>query len=78
MESVLTPLAKSALVPLGLRAVASSATYIRIQKKRFGECRTIQLIPNKEQDDLMEIIKSLEESGLLTKRVSTTIKNKEN
>ena len=36
MESVLTPLAKSALVPLGLRAVASSKTYIRIQKKRFG------------------------------------------
>ena len=33
------------------------------------------IISNKEMKDIMKIVKSLEESGLLTKGVSETIKN---
>ena len=42
----------------------------------FG-CGTITLvISNEEINDIMKIVKSLEESGLLIKAVSETIKNK--
>ena len=33
------------------------------------------IIPNEEINDIMKIVKSLEESGLLIKSVSKTIKN---
>ena len=36
---------------------------------------TALIISNKEMNDIMKIVKSLEESGLLIKRVSETIKN---
>ena len=39
------------------------------------EKRTILIISNEEMDDIMKIVKSLEESGLLIKVVSETIKN---
>ena len=37
--------------------------------------RTILIISNEEMNDIMKIVKSLEESGLLIKGVSETIKN---
>ena len=36
---------------------------------------TTLIISNEEMNDILKIIKSLEESGLLTKGVSETIKN---
>ena len=39
---------------------------------------TTLIISNEEMDDIMEIVKSLEESGLLIKGVSETIKNEAN
>ena len=42
----------------------------------FGSGFTAIIISNKEMDDIMKIIKSLEESGLLIKHVSKTTKNK--
>ena len=36
---------------------------------------TTLLISNKEMDDIMKVIKSLEDSNLLTKGASKTIKN---
>ena len=36
---------------------------------------TTLIISNEEMNDILKIIKSLEESGLLTKGVSKTIKN---
>ena len=36
---------------------------------------TTLIISNEETDDLMKIVKSLKESGLLKKRVGETIKN---
>ena len=41
----------------------------------FGSGNTTLIISNKEMNDFMKIIKSLEESGLLIKSVSEAIKN---
>ena len=59
MENVLKPLAKSVLIPLGLTAVAS-ATDAAIHKKMFGSGVTTLIISNKEMNDIMKIVKSLE------------------
>ena len=75
IENVLTPLAKSILIPLGITA-AASATDAAIHKKMFGSGFTTLITSNEEMNDIMKIIKSFEESGLLTKGISKTIKNK--
>ena len=78
MKSLVKPLAKSVLIPLGLTA-AVPATDAAIQKKKkkkihgFGSAALI--ISWEEMEDIMKIVKSLEESGLLIKGVSKTIKN---
>ena len=46
-----------------------------IQKKIYGSGITILMISNEEMEDLMRIVKSLEESLLLIKRIIETIKN---
>ena len=65
---------KAVLIPLGLTA-AESATDAAIYKKMFGSGKTTLIISNEEMNDIMKIVKSLEESGLLMKDVSKTIKN---
>ena len=62
-----TPSAKSVLVPLGLTEVASVVD-AAIQKKIYGLGKTTLKISTK-------IVKSLEESRLLIKGISQTIKN---
>ena len=62
------------------------ATDAAIQKKkkiigygmRFSDFAkwTTLIISNKEMDDIMKIVNSLEKAGLLTKAVYETIKNK--
>ena len=73
MKSVFTPLGKSVLVPLGL-TTAASATDAAVQKKVYGSGTTVLIFSNKEMDDIIKIVKSLEESSLSTKGVSETIK----
>ena len=68
MKNVLKPLAKSVLIPLGLTA-ATSATDSTIYKKIFGSGNTKLIISVDEVNDVMKIIKSLEESGLLIKGI---------
>ena len=63
MKSVIKPLANSVLIPLGLTAWASTADVI------------ILITSNDEMKDIMKIVKPLEDSGLLLKRVSETIQN---
>ena len=72
--TLLKSLAKSILTPLGL-AVAVSATDTSIQKKMFGCGNTALIISNEEMNDIMKIIKSLEDSVLLIKGVSETTEN---
>ena len=50
-----------------------SATNAVILKKIYGSGMTALIISNKEMKDIMKIVKSLEESGLLRKGVSKTI-----
>ena len=54
---------------------AASATDTAIHKKMFRSEFSSLIISNKEMEDIMKIIKSLEASGLLIKGVSETIKN---
>ena len=77
MKSVLTPLANSVLIPLRLSAGVSSAD-VAIQVKIYGSDTTGLMISNEEMEDIIKIVKSLEESGLLIKANSETIKNEQN
>ena len=62
------------MVLLGL-AAAASATDAAIQKKNFGSGMTALIISKKVIEDIMKIVKSLEESDLLKTGVSKIIKN---
>ena len=75
IKSVIIPLAKSVLIPLGLTAAASAAD-AGIHKKILGSGnnRTL-IISNKDMDDLIKIVKSLEDSGLLLKGVTESVQN---
>ena len=64
MKSVLTPLAKSLLLQLGLSEGMSSAD-AGIQKKIYGSGTTALIASNENMEDIMKIVKSLEELGLL-------------
>ena len=77
MKSVIKPLAKIVLMPLGLTAAASAAD-AGIHKKTLGSGlnnNTTLIISNDEMDDILKIIKSLEDSGVLLKAVSETIQH---
>ena len=72
--NVFKPLTKPFLIPLGL--TAATATDGAIHKKMFGSGTTTLILFNKEINDIMKTVKSLEESGLLIKDASETIKKK--
>ena len=76
IKSVIKPLAKSVLLPLRLTAVASAAD-AGIHKKILGSGHnnTTLIISNDEMDDILKIVKSIENSGVLLKGVSETIQN---
>ena len=75
IKNVIKPLAKSVLIPLGLTAAASAAD-AGIHKKILGSGNTTTLIiSNNEMEDIIKIVKSLEDSGLLLKRVTETVQN---
>ena len=77
MKSVIKPLAKSVLIPLGLTAAVSAAD-AGIHKKILGSghnYNTTLIISNDEMDDILKIVKSLEDSGVLLKGVSETIQH---
>ena len=63
IKNVIKPLAKSVLIPLGLTAAASAAD-AGIQKQILGSGNTTLIISNKDIEDLIKIVKSLEDSGL--------------
>ena len=74
MKNVLKPLAKSVLILLGLTATVS-ATDAAIDKKMLLSGVTTLVNSNEEMNDIIEIVKLLEESALLIKSVSETIQN---
>ena len=74
MKNVIKPLAKIVLIPLGLTA-AASATDARIHKKFLGPCHPLEsashnttlIISNDVMEDIIKVVKSLEDSALLLK-----------
>ena len=66
--------AESVLTPLVLTAVSAEDAGIH-KKKILGSRSTTPIISNDEIEDLMKIVKSLEDSGFLLKGVSKVIKN---
>ena len=85
MKSVIKLLAKSVLVPLRLKAAASAANagmHKRILgsgerplDSAFPHNNTTLIISNDEMDDILKIVKSREDLGVLLKGVSGTIQN---
>ena len=73
MKNVITPLAKSVLILLGLTAAA--AAHVGIHKKILRSGTTTLIISNDEMEHIIKIVKSLEDSGLLLKGVSEIIQN---
>ena len=77
IKNGIIPLAKSILIPLGLTAEASAAE-AGIQKKilasRHNNTTTL-IISNNEMEDIIKIVKSLEDSGLLSKGVTEAVQN---
>ena len=71
--TIAVPLAKNILAPLGITA-AASAIDAGIQKKIHGSGKTTLIISNEEMNDIMKIVKALEDSNVLLKRVTKTKK----
>ena len=74
MKNVIKPLAKRVLIPLGLTASASAAD-AGIHKKILGSGNTTLIISNEEMNDIIKIVQALEDSNILLKGVTETVKN---
>ena len=74
MENVLTSLTKNVLIPFWLSEGMLAADGA-ILKKIYRSGTTELRILNEEMEGTTNIVKSLEESGLLIKETSKTIKN---
>ena len=72
---VAIPLAKNILTPLGITAAALPID-AGIQKKMHGSGIATLIISNEEMNDVLKIIQVLEDSNVLLKGVTKTIKNK--
>ena len=70
-------LLNSVVKPLGMLGLttAASATDAAINKKILGSETTTLIISIDEMNDILKIVKSLEDSGILLKGVSETIKD---
>ena len=74
MKNAHIPLAKYVLLPVGVTA-ATSGSDAAIKKKMFRSGMATLIFSNEELGDIMKIVKSLEDSGLLIKGVSETVEN---
>ena len=72
---VAIPLAKNILPPLGI--TAASAIDAGIQKKAHGSGTATLIISNEEMNEIMKIVQVLEDSNILLKGVTKTIKMKQ-
>ena len=75
IKNVDEPLCQNVLIPLGLTAAASAADAGIDKKSLRSENMTTLVISNYEIEDIIKIVKSLEDFGLLLKGVSETVQN---
>ena len=71
---VAVPLAKNISDPLGIMA-AASVNDAGIQNEIYGSGTTTLIISNKEMNNIIKIVQALEDSNILLKGVTKTIKN---
>ena len=71
---VAVPLTKNILAPLGITA-AASAIHAGILKTIHGSVTATLIILNEEMNNIMKIVQALEDSNILLKGVTKTIKN---
>ena len=71
---VANPIAKNVLAPLAITA-AASAFDAGIQKKIHSSGTTSLIISNEEINFIMKIVQALQDSNILLKGVTKTIKN---
>ena len=69
-----TSLGKNILAPLGL-SPAMSAIDAAIQKKMYGSGNTTLILSENDMNDMIKIVKALEEHDVLLKGITKTIKN---
>ena len=74
LTKVAVPLGKNILAPLGITA-AASANDAGIQKKMHGSGTMTLIISNEEINEIMKIVQALEDSIILLKGVTKTIKS---
>ena len=74
LMKVTVPLAKNILASLGITA-AASVIGAGVQKKIHGSGTTTLIISKKEMNEIMKIIQALEDSKIVLKGVTKTIKN---
>ena len=74
MKNLITPFTKSLLIPLGLTAAASTAD-AGIHKKILGSGTTAPIRSKDEMEHIIKMVKSLEDSGLLSKGVAEKTQN---
>ena len=73
LMKVAVPVAKNVLAPLPITAAASAGS--RNSKKKHGSGTTTSIISNKEMNGIIKIVQALEDSNILLKGVTKTIKN---
>ena len=74
LMKVAVPLAKNILAPWAVTAAASEID-AGSQKKIRGSGNTTLIISNEKMNDIMKIVQALEESNILLKGVTKTIRN---
>ena len=75
IKNVIKPLAKSVLIPLGLTTAASAAN-AGIHKKILRSGNTTLISSNEEMNDIIKIVQALQDSNVLLKGATETVKNK--
>ena len=78
ITNVIKPLAKGVLIPVRLTAAASAADagiYKKVLGSGHNNNNTTLIISTNEIEDIIQIVKSLEDSGLLLKEVTETVQN---
>ena len=74
LMKVAVSLAKTVLAPLGITA-AASAIDAELKQKIHVSGTTILIISNKEINDILKIVQAIEDSNILQKRFTKTIKD---
>ena len=74
LMKIAVPLAKNILALLGITA-AASAIDAGIQKKILGSGTTTLIISNEGMNDILKIVEALQDSTILFKGITKTIKN---